>query len=157
MQIPGHGRDGDVAEGVFDEIPLGPPGCHLPQGNNAPGVVDPGSGPQQDRQVQLFGEVKGIDRHVFGFLGRGGLQHRQAGKPGVKTVVLLVLTGEQGGVVGRHNDHPAVYPGVSQGHQRVGGHIYAHVFHGHHGPQPGDGGPGGHFQRYLFIGGILEI
>ncbi len=79
-------------------------------------MIDAGSRSEQYGQVQFFGEIKGLQGHLFGLLRCGRLQHGHPGKLGIKTVVLFVLTGKQGGVIGGQDDHARIDPGIGQGH-----------------------------------------
>ena len=116
-----------------------------------------GGGAENDWQAELFGEIKGQDGQVLEFLGVGRLDHGQAGELGVVAVVLLVLAGEEGGIVGVVDDQAGVDPDVGQGHERVGGDVEADVFEGGHGPDAGHGRPGHRLHGHLLVGRVLEV
>ena len=153
---PGHRRHHHLFKGVLFEAARPRPGSEFTQGHRPPGVVHPGGGAQQHRQPQLFREGKGRQGHLLGLPGAVRLQHGEAGHFGVIAIVLFVLAGKEGRIVGADDDHAALDPHVSQGHEGVGGHVEAHVLHGgEHSPAAGRG-PGGHLQGHLLIDRIFE-
>ena len=155
--LAGHRRHHHLAEGVLIKPARPRPGRQFSQGHGAPGMVHPGGGAQQHRDLELLGEGEGRQGHGFGFLGGGRLQHGQSRQLGVIAVVLLVLTGKEGRVVGADNHHAPLDPHVGQGHEGVGGHIEAHVFHGAQHPPAAGRGPRRHLQGHLFVGGKFEL
>ena len=155
--LTGHRRHHHLVEGVLIKPARPRPGRQFSQGHGAPGMVHPGGGAQQHRDLELLGEGEGRQGHGFRFLGGGRLQHGQSRQLGVITIVLLVLTGEQGRIVGADNHHAPLDPHVGQGHEGVGGHIEAHVFHGAQHPPAAGRGPCRHLQGHLFVGGKFEL
>ena len=71
--------------------------------------------------------------------------------------VLLVLRGVHARVVGHHDDHARVHPGVGDGEQGVGGHIEAHMLHAAEGAAARQGGAEGSLHGHLFVGGPLAV
>ena len=71
--------------------------------------------------------------------------------------VLLVLRGVHARVIGHHNDHARVHPGVGDGEQRVGGHVQAHVLHAAEGAAARQRGAEGGLHGHLLIGGPLAV
>ncbi len=86
---------------IFLKVALDHPRLHVTERYRCVGVVDPGRGPENDRDLQLFRKVERVDDQVLGFGHGRGLQDRQTGQLAVITVVLFVLTGEHERVVRR--------------------------------------------------------
>ena len=60
------------------------------------------------------------------------------------------------GIVGRNHHQRAVQPRIRHGKQRIGGHIQAHVLHGHQGARAGKGHADAHLQRHFLVGRPLR-
>ena len=153
---PGKGGQHDVFGGVLFILLQGQL-FPLPILHNGAGMGDAGGQPQDDRGVELLGELVGQLGKVPAFLGVGGLHHGDLGGPGIVAGVLLVLGGVHAGVIGHGQHHAAVYTDIAHGEQGVGGHVQAHMLHGAEGPGPADRGAAGGFGGHLFIGGPLAV
>ncbi len=114
-------------------------------------VADAGGEAQDHRHLEALGQLVAELGHLVGFLGIGGLQHRQVGEAAPVAGILLVLGGGEAHVVG-HGDHQAAGDaGQGQGHEGVGGHVHAHVLHAAEGAGTGVGRAHRHFQGNFFI------
>jgi hypothetical protein len=90
-------------------------------------------------------------RHVVGFLGIGGLEHRHVREAAPEARILLVLRRGHADVVGHGDDQAAFGAGQGAGHQRVGGDVEADVLHRAEGARAHHGGADGDFQRHLLV------
>ena len=119
-------------------------------------MADARSGAQQHGLLKLAGKAEGRAGHVLGFLGRGRLETGQHGKTRVIAVVLLVLAGVAAGVVSGEHHQPAGQASVHGREQRVGGHVEAHVLHGHKTQSAAQSRARRHFHGDLLVDGILQ-
>ena len=119
-------------------------------------MADPGGGAQHDRLLQFAGQTKGLAGHFLGFLSRNGLKTGQRGETGVMAVVLLVLAGMAAGVVGREHHQTAGQADIGRGKQGIGGHVEAHMLHGHQAHGAAQGTAGGHFHGDLLVNGVFQ-
>ena len=102
-------------------------------------------------------EAEGLLRKVQRFLGVRGLQHGDLGSNGIVPGVLLILGGMHPRIIGHTDYQPGLHPLIGDGKQGVCGHIEAHMLHAAGGPLAPHGGPMGHFQRHLLVGGPLTV
>ena len=98
-------------------------------------MVDPCGGAHKHGLLECFGQFKGLFDHLLGLGHTGGLQHGKAAELGIVTVVLLVLAGKHGRIISGQHHHASGDTDIGEGHQRVGGHIEAHMLHHAKGPQ----------------------
>ena len=112
---------------------------------------------QNHGRLETFRKLERVARHRVGFGCVRGLEHRQVHEPAPEARVLLVLRGSEADVVGHGDYKPRLDTDEAHGHQRIGGHVQAHVLH------RGDGAPSGHrgaerdFERHLFVRGPLRV
>ena len=126
---PGVGGDVDEANEVPVEVPLCDRRRPRAEVDWRAGMVDPGGGPEDHRQIQLLGDAVRLGDHVLRLGRRGGLYHGEQGQMRIKPVVLLVLGAVGGRVVCGEDEHACRDPGVGQGHHRIRGHVEAHMLH----------------------------
>ncbi len=148
----GVGRDHHVARDVPDERPGGGLGDRGATGHQRLRVADAGGHPEHHRELPALGELEGGQGEVVGLLRVGGLEHGEAGRPGVVPVVLLVLRGGHARIVGRDHHQPGRHAGVGDREERVGGHVHAHVLHGDERAGAAEGGPDADLERHLLVG-----
>ena len=84
------------------------------------------------RGAEFLGHLERIVGDVVSFLLVGRLEARDEREFRIVAGILLVLGGVHGGVVGDHHHETAVGAGDGGVHERVSGHVQAHVFHAHH-------------------------
>ena len=126
-------------------------GDHRAGVSHAHGLVE------HDRRVELLRQLEGPSRHVAGLLRIRHVEAGDAREGGVVAGVLLVLGRVARGVIGGENDETAVDAGVAHRHERVGGHVDAHVLHGRDGAHPSHGGTRGDLERDLLVGCPLAV
>ena len=114
-------------------------------------MADPCGGAKDHGHPVGFGKIKGLLYHIEGFFGRGTIENGDPGVFGEVAGVLLRLGGDGAGIVGHIDHHAAFDADVIDAHQRVRGHIEAHLLHGDEAPRPGVGRAGGHFQPGFFV------
>ena len=101
------GGHADVAAGVFRVVRGARRRGDLAVFDDAAAMSDARRGAHDDGHLHLMREPEGLDGHVLHVLRRGRLQHGHAEQARKGAVVLLVLAGEQAGVVGVVDDQGA--------------------------------------------------
>ena len=91
----------------------------------------------EHRDLEAFGHVERVPRHVVGFLLVRRLEADDPREVGVVARVLLVLGAVHARVVGDDDDQPAVDRDDRRVHERIGGDVEADVLHRRHRPAPG--------------------
>ena len=156
MALAGHSGNRHKPARITLEFNLWLGGGQIVKIHSTAHVADAGGGAQHHGLLQLAGKAKGLAGHVLGFLRGGRLKTGQQGKARIGAVVLLVLARVTAWVVSRQQDHAAGQARVNGGEQRVGGHVDAHVLHGHEAHGAAKGGTGGHFHSHLLVDGIFQ-
>ena len=159
MILHGEPRENDPAGGILDESlrPVDRVLLRILHIDGLIAVVDAGGGAEEDRRAPFFGEIEGLLDHIVGFGDRGGIEDRHLREHTEGPGVLLGLGGNGPGVIRDHDHHSAFHADIFQAHERVGGHVKAHLLHGHEGPCARIGGAGGHFHAGLLVDGPLHV
>ena len=84
--------------------------------------------------------------------GVGGLHHGDLGGLGIVPGILLILGAVHAGIVCHANDHAGIDAGISNGKERVGGHVESHVLHAAEAALAGQAGAQGGLHGDLLIG-----
>ena len=90
-------------------------------------------------------------------LAAGRVEDRNLCKHGHEPGVLLGLGRMGTGIVATDDHKTSHRSDIGSAHQRIGGHIQPHLFHGHSRPFPCVRSHQGIFKGHLFVGGPLDI
>ena len=147
----GRPREDDPALRVLDKALRGLDAALVLDADRGAAVTDARGRPQEHGRLNLLGEVEGRAHHRIRLLRRGGVKDRQLGEHGERARVLLRLRGDGAGIVRHQHHHAALNAHVGQAHQRVRGHVQAHLLHGDHRPRAGIGRAGRRLHGGLFV------
>ena len=93
------------------------------------GVADPGGRPEHHVHLVLLGEPVGRLDHGLGLLRTGRVENGDTALQAEQPGILLVLGAVGAGIVGDDGEHATLDPEIGGSHERVGGHVQAHLLH----------------------------
>ena len=125
--------------------------------NDALGMGNPSTHPQDHRGIIFLGQLEGCLGKCLGLRRIRRLQHGHLGRNGIVPGVLLILRGMHPRII-RHADHnAAVDAGIGQGKQRIRRHVQSHMLHGAAAANPRQGCAKGGLQGDLLVGRPFRI
>ena len=128
--------------------------CHVEERG---GMVDARRRTHDDRRMSALGEIERGLHHRETLLRRGRVEHGHLGERGEPARVLLGLRRYGTGIVGHEQHGAALHPHVVQAHERVAGHVEAHLLAGEQHARATVGRSRQQFERRFLVRGPFDV